>query len=223
MAQSNYNIANQNAPAFRGALNDVLLAIASNNSGATAPGTTFAYQWWYDTTANVLKMRNAADDGWISIATFNQGAGTFRIATEFASQAEAEAGTDTLKAMNALRTRQAIDDRAVFVTGSTFESSPLGFSLPGGVSAAHPWSGSVPRMFGAFLECDTADLNYNAGDRVPLSGYSDAAAAVASSAWADATNVGVRLGNTYTIGNKATAGFFNITPANWRIVLWALR
>ena len=77
MAQSNYNIPNSSAPAVRAQLNAVFASIASNNSGATAPSTTFAYQWWYDTSANILKQRNAADDGWINIGTFDQTGGTF--------------------------------------------------------------------------------------------------------------------------------------------------
>lgn len=77
MAQSNYNIPNDNAPAVRAQLNSVFASIASNNSGATAPSTTFPYQWWYDTSSNTLKMRNAADDGWINVGAFEQSGGVF--------------------------------------------------------------------------------------------------------------------------------------------------
>jgi hypothetical protein len=72
MSQADYNIANQSAPDVRSEMNTIFSAIATNNSGATAPTTTFAYQWWYDTTTNILKIRNAADDAWISFATFDQ-------------------------------------------------------------------------------------------------------------------------------------------------------
>jgi hypothetical protein len=75
MAQSNYNVPNDSAPAVRAQLNTVFGSVASNNSGTTAPGTTFAYQWWYDTTTDILKMRNAADSGWIDVAEFDQGTG----------------------------------------------------------------------------------------------------------------------------------------------------
>ena len=67
MAQHDYVIANQSGASFRADLNNGLAAIVSNNSGASAPSTTFAFQWWADTTNNVLKMRNAANDGWITI------------------------------------------------------------------------------------------------------------------------------------------------------------
>ncbi len=72
MAIHDYVIANQGFPAFRADLNNALAAIVSNNSNATAPTTTYAYQMWYDTSANIWKMRNADNDAWISLATFNQ-------------------------------------------------------------------------------------------------------------------------------------------------------
>lgn len=72
MAQHDYNIANQGFPAFRADLNNALSAVVSNNSGATTPSTTYAYQLWYDTSTNIWKMRNADNDAWISLATFNQ-------------------------------------------------------------------------------------------------------------------------------------------------------
>jgi hypothetical protein len=77
MAQSNYNIPNDSAPAVRAQLNSVFQSIATNNSGTAAPSTTFAHQWWYDSTANILKQRNAADSAWIDIGTFDQTGGTF--------------------------------------------------------------------------------------------------------------------------------------------------
>jgi hypothetical protein len=77
MAQSNYNIPNDSAPAVRAQLNSVFQSIASNNSGTSAPTTTFAHQWWYDSTTNILKQRNAADSAWINIGTFDQTGGTF--------------------------------------------------------------------------------------------------------------------------------------------------
>ena len=72
MAQHDYVIANQGFPAFRSDLNDALSAVVSNNSGASAPSTTYAYQLWYDTGNNQWKMRNADNDAFITLATFNQ-------------------------------------------------------------------------------------------------------------------------------------------------------
>jgi hypothetical protein len=71
MATHDYVIANASGAAVRTDLNNVLAAIVTNNSNATAPATTYAYQWWADTTATQLKLRNAANDDWIVIAEFD--------------------------------------------------------------------------------------------------------------------------------------------------------
>lgn len=65
-------IANQGFPSFRSDLNTVLAAINSLNSGTSAPTTTYASQLWYDTTTNLLKMRNVADDAWITLAYIDE-------------------------------------------------------------------------------------------------------------------------------------------------------
>lgn len=65
MTQHDFNIADQGFPAFRSDMNNAHLAGVSLSSGATEPSTKFAYQWWADTTANVLKQRNAGNTAWI--------------------------------------------------------------------------------------------------------------------------------------------------------------
>ena len=72
MSTHDYVISNQGFPSFRSDLNSVLQAIVSNNSNATAPSTTYAYQMWYETDTNNWYMRNADNDAWITLATFNQ-------------------------------------------------------------------------------------------------------------------------------------------------------
>jgi len=76
MATHDYVIANQSFPNFRSDLNNALSAVSSNNSNGTAPSTTFAYQYWYDTGNNILKIRNADNDAFISLFTFDQSADT---------------------------------------------------------------------------------------------------------------------------------------------------
>tara|TARA_A100001515_G_scaffold105120_1_gene85876 strand:- start:212 stop:1957 length:1746 start_codon:yes stop_codon:yes gene_type:complete len=65
MATHDYVIANASGAAVRADLNNALAAIVSNNSNATSPATTYAFQFWADTTASQLKIRNAANDAWI--------------------------------------------------------------------------------------------------------------------------------------------------------------
>ncbi len=62
-----YIVSNASGAAVRQDLNNALAAIVSNNSNATAPATTYAYQWWADTTANQLKLRNSSNDDWVVI------------------------------------------------------------------------------------------------------------------------------------------------------------
>ena len=69
MATHDYNIANGTGAAVRSDLNDALAAIVSNNSSATAPATTYAYQWWADTTTGLLKVRNAANSAFVTVGT----------------------------------------------------------------------------------------------------------------------------------------------------------
>jgi hypothetical protein len=67
MSQHDYVIANGTGAAVRSDLNNALAAIVSNNSGATEPATMYAYQWWADTSTGLLKLRNAANNAWITL------------------------------------------------------------------------------------------------------------------------------------------------------------
>ena len=69
MATHDYVIANQSGAATRQDINNALAAIVSNNSSANAPATTYAFQFWFDTTNNILKIRNAANSAWIDWIT----------------------------------------------------------------------------------------------------------------------------------------------------------
>jgi hypothetical protein len=48
----------------RADINSALLALVGNNSGATAPATTYAYMLWYDTANTILKQRNSTNTAW---------------------------------------------------------------------------------------------------------------------------------------------------------------
>jgi hypothetical protein len=69
MSEHDYNLINQTGANLRADLNSVLSAIVSQNSKATEPTTMFAYMFWADTTAGLLKQRNAANTAWIEIGT----------------------------------------------------------------------------------------------------------------------------------------------------------
>ncbi|MGT2429236.1 phage tail protein [Cupriavidus basilensis] len=61
------DIANQAGAAFRADLNQALQALAGNSSGSAAPATTYAYQFWADTGAGLLRMRNGANTAWVTL------------------------------------------------------------------------------------------------------------------------------------------------------------
>ena len=130
MATHDYDIANQSGAAFRTDLNNALAAIQSNNSNSSSPSTTVAYQWWADTSAAVMKLRNSANDGWIELfqldgtltledgtvsapglafrddlntGIFSSAADTFDIATAGVARLQLDASETTLTKMGQIR------------------------------------------------------------------------------------------------------------------------
>ena len=112
-----YVIANQTGANTRSDLNNAFSAIVSNNSSATEPTTTYAYQWWADTGNDLLKQRNAADSAWISILTLSTGAvSNAAIADDAVTLAKMAAGTD-----GELITYDTSGDPTTVPTGSSGE------------------------------------------------------------------------------------------------------
>jgi hypothetical protein len=73
MSQHDMDIGNANGAGVRADLNAAVLALVTQSSGATAPTTTFSYQFWADTTAGILKQRNAANSAWIDVLALSTG------------------------------------------------------------------------------------------------------------------------------------------------------
>ena len=69
MAQHDMVVDNNTGRNVRLDINDALAALVSNNSGDTAPTATFPFMFWTDTSGSdaVLKQRNEANDGWITL------------------------------------------------------------------------------------------------------------------------------------------------------------
>jgi hypothetical protein len=126
MSQTDMNVANGPGASVRSDINDHLEALATNNSGSTEPSTTFGNMWWFDTANNILKQRNAANNAWVNVALkdsngwtpYFQGTQITAMAIKaFASQAQAEAGSNNDSVMTPLRVAQAI---AALVAGPNF-------------------------------------------------------------------------------------------------------
>jgi len=78
MAQAtDYSLANQSGANFRAELNSILAAVQTLNSGSTAPSSTAAHMLFLDTstTPATLKIRNAANDGFITLGTASSNLG----------------------------------------------------------------------------------------------------------------------------------------------------
>ena len=137
MATHDYVISNQGFPAFRSDLNDVLSAIVSNNSSASSPATTYAYQMWYETDTNYWYMRNADNDAWIQLALFDQTTDT----VNFIDSSSTVIGIATT-ATNTVLT----------LTNSSVALNPAGFVSVGGAATQ---SGEI-----RFLEDTDNGANY---------------------------------------------------------------
>lgn len=72
LSQHDYNVANQTFPSTRSDINNALSAGATLNSGTTAPTTTFANQFWVDTTTNLIKQRNSANSAWLVLGKLDK-------------------------------------------------------------------------------------------------------------------------------------------------------
>ena len=69
MSTHDYVIANASGSSVRSDLNNALAAIVSNNSSSSEPSTKYAYMLWVDTTNNLIKLRNSANNAWITLFT----------------------------------------------------------------------------------------------------------------------------------------------------------
>ena len=69
---SDYNIANASGASVRSDLNAVFDAIKTLNSGGSDPSNTAAFMPYVDTAdSNNLKIRNAANDGFVTVGSVN--------------------------------------------------------------------------------------------------------------------------------------------------------
>jgi len=74
MAQvANYTVDNDTGANVRADINNIFAAVQSLNSGSNDPsGTQVAFQLSVNTTSNLLKLRNASNNGYITIGNVTQ-------------------------------------------------------------------------------------------------------------------------------------------------------
>lgn len=69
MSQHNLSVANADGATVRAGFNSALQALATMQSGSSAPSTTYGYMLWADTSTSpaTIKQRNGANSGWITL------------------------------------------------------------------------------------------------------------------------------------------------------------
>lgn len=77
MSQADFIISDQTGISLLTDLTNSLQALATLSAGAISPDAvtptplpTYSYQLWYDTTAGLLKIRNSANNAWVTIGPF---------------------------------------------------------------------------------------------------------------------------------------------------------
>ena len=184
MAQHDMNIANQSFPSTRTDINNALAAIVSTHSGTSAPSTTFANQIWYDSSANIIYIRNEDNDANIPLLQLDQ-----------SSDVAATLATiiDVLDASGTNTAGTALTIRGGAGTGSGAGGSILLQTADGGSSGSsvnsHATRLSVSDAGDVALPTDNAKISFGADGDVTLTHNPD---------------LGLRLKNTNTSdGNPA--------------------
>ena len=150
MAIHDYVLDNDTGANFRADLNNALAAIVSNNSSSTQPTTRYAYQWWADTNEGVLKIRNSANDGWVTLLQLD---GTLTL-EDGSSTAPALGFRDDLNTGIFSSAADTLDITCGGTTRGSFSSS--GLTVTGNVTAT-TFVGNVDAVDGDFdgtLEAD---------------------------------------------------------------------
>lgn len=154
MAQHDGVVTNQTMPDARADINAALLALFTQHSGATEPTPNYSYQPWADTSAGLMKQRNAADTGWLVRGTLAEtfviarGSNTILGAADYLRSFRATASfTQTLTAAATLGDGWECAYR--IESGSTTTFDPNGAELINGASTL-----VIIGPAAGFIKCD---------------------------------------------------------------------
>ena len=221
MSQHDLNIANADGATVRGDLNNALVALGENSSGAAAPLTTFANMFWVDTTAGLLKMRNRANSAWITVGTLDVANLALQVDLAVPSRPEAEAGTATTERVwTAQRVKQAIvalktglQSVQVFTTGGTW-TKPAGIKSVvievtgggGGGGGAKNANGTGGGGGGGGNSSKFIDVTAIASETVTIGGGGAGGVGLATGAAGGTSSLGAHASATGGRGGVSNAG-----------------
>ena len=149
-----YVLDNATGANFRSDLNNALAAIVSNNSSSSEPSTKYAYQWWADTNDGVLKIRNSANNAWVTLLQLD---GTLTLEDGSAS-APALGFRDDLNTGIFSSAADTVDVTCGGTTRGSFSSS--GLTVTGNVTAT-TFVGNIDAVDGDFdgtMEADAITI-----------------------------------------------------------------
>ena len=203
MAQAtDYSLANQSGSAFRTELNTILSAIQTLNSGSSAPSNLVAHMLFLDTnsTPAVLKIRNAANDGFISLGTASTNFGLAGLSGATFT------GDITLNARSDVRFADADSSNYVALQAPATVSSNVTFTLPdadGSANQVLKTDGSGALGFASYLLLSetTNGQTVTGGVRANIVTLTDAANI--SYDMDDGNNATVTLGGNRTLDNPS--------------------
>ena len=206
MAQStDKNLANQSGANFRSELNTILSAITSNNSGSTEPsGTKVAYEHYVDTstTPATYKIRNAANDGYITIGTVSTNLGLAALSGATFT------GDITLNAQSDVRFADSDSSNYIALQAPATVSSNVTFTLPAADGTANQAlktdaSGNLGFASYLLLTETTNGQVVTGGVRGAITTLTDAATIAVD--LDDNCHYKVQLGGNRTLGNPTNA------------------
>ena len=208
MAQAtDYSLANQSGANFRTELNSILGAVQTLNSGSSAPSNLVAHMVFLDTstTPATLKIRNAANDGFITLGT---------AATNFGLAGLSGAtftGDITLNAQSDVRFADSDSSNYVALQAPATVSSNVTFTLPSADGTANQAlktdaSGNLGFASYLLLSETTNGQSLTGGIRGSITALTDAATITPD--FDDNCNFSVTLAGNRTLANPSniTAG-----------------
>lgn len=241
MATHDYVIDNATAPAVRADINNALQAIVSNNSGTSAPSTTYANMFWYETDTDWLYMRNEGDTAWIKLLRLNNSSNVVGYVAD--SKVVTTGGTDvgtlgvlslsnwtggtvtTETLVSPANVKAAVDAYAPIAGSSrSFTSAEQTLTASNLYTLAHSL-GAVPKLIDARIICKTAHDIFSVGDELQNFVYINGSDEGGVVVWADATNIYCRQNSDNSIAYYNAAGSLARTSsaqtANFKLIVRA--